>query len=79
MGGDEFIVVLTDDICDQTETRLKELSEKLDAFNREETAFRLAISYGIAYSGEGRFRRRAYDIYMLADSRMYDMKRRHRR
>ena len=79
MGGDEFLVILTGEINGKAEKLLKELSEKADAFNRKETVFQIRFSYGVARNGDAKFGRRANDIYMLADARMYDMKRRHKR
>ena len=79
MGGDEFLVVLTGDMNGNAEVLLKEMSEKAAAFNRTETVFQIRFSYGIARSGDARLGRRANDIYMLADARMYDMKRRHKK
>ena len=79
MGGDEFLVVLTEDQRENVQDRLEELTKKTTAFNLTEKVFQLHFSYGIAGSGEAKLGRRAHDIYMLADARMYDMKRRVRR
>lgn len=78
MGGDEFLVVLTGEDCDTADDRLKRMREIMDEQNRQGTGVPYSVSYGMARNGDGSYGRRTYDVYMLADARMYDMKRRHR-
>ena len=76
MGGDEFIVVLTDDRAMNCTRRIHELYSMINDWNRKEMRFQYSSSYGYAYSYEvpsGLAR----EVYMLADSRMYEMKREH--
>lgn len=75
MGGDEFLVILTGAQRTVVNAKLKELERALVNLNLEEHAFRYSVSYGYAGNHETHFGRRVRDIYMLADRRMYDMKR----
>ena len=76
MGGDEFIVILTGDDCDRAEELITHMNKLIAIRNLEEESFQYSVSWGIAKNGDGRLGRRAHDVYMLADARMYDMKRR---
>ena len=75
MGGDEFLVVLTRDDCDSLEARLARLKALAEEENKKESVFCYRISYGVAENGETDSGRRTHDIFLLADRRMYDMKR----
>ncbi len=75
MGGDEFLVILTGSECVVTEAKLKELEHILFDMNLEEPYFHYSVSYGYASNTETHFGNHVRDIYMLADRRMYDMKR----
>ena len=74
MGGDEFVVILEGDDVDRADVLTERMQEMMRMRNREEAAFCYGVSYGVAYSGEQHLGRRAHDVYMLADQRMYDMK-----
>lgn len=74
MGGDEFIVILTDEQCSFVDDLLHELEKTLKSMNKDEKLFKYGVSYGCAKSTETQYGQRVYDIYMLADKRMYDMK-----
>ena len=76
MGGDEFIVILTGDDCDRAEELITHMNKLIATRNLEEESFQYSVSWGLAKDGDGRLGRRAHDVYMLADARMYDMKRR---
>ena len=76
MGGDEFIVILTDDHAANCTRRIHELYSMIDDWNRKEQHFQYSSSYGYAYSYEVPSGS-AQEVYMLADSRMYEMKREH--
>ena len=76
MGGDEFLVVLTDDRALNCTRRIHELYSMINDWNRKETHFQYSSSYGYAYSYEVPSGS-AHEVYMLADSRMYEMKREH--
>ncbi len=76
MGGDEFIVIMTDDNAPGCTKKLHELYAIIDEWNRKEQAFQYSVSYGYAYSYEVP-NASAKEVYMLADSRMYEMKKEH--
>ena len=76
MGGDEFIVVLTEDRALNTTRRIHDFYSMINDWNHKEQMFQYSASYGYAYSYEvpsGSTR----EVYMLADSRMYEMKKEH--
>lgn len=76
MGGDEFIVILTEDRALSTTRRIHELYSMINDWNHKEQVFQYSASYGYAYSYEVPSGS-AQEVYMLADSRMYEMKREH--
>ncbi|MBR5970455.1 MAG: diguanylate cyclase [Lachnospiraceae bacterium] len=76
MGGDEFIVIMTGEQCAVLSAKLNELERELFDLNLDERKFSYSVSYGYATNQETHYGRRVRDIYMLADRRMYDMKRR---
>ena len=75
MGGDEFLVILTGSECAVTDAKLRELEHALFNMNMDEPYFHYSVSYGYASNTETHFGKHVRDIYMLADRRMYDMKR----
>jgi diguanylate cyclase (GGDEF)-like protein len=76
MGGDEFIVILTEERALSTTKRIHELYSMISDWNHKEQVFQYSASYGYAYSYEVPSGS-AQEVYMLADSRMYEMKREH--
>ncbi len=76
MGGDEFIVVLTEDRAFNCTRRIHNLYSMINDWNRKEQRFQYSASYGYAYSYEVPSGS-AQEVYMLADNRMYEMKREH--
>ena len=74
MGGDEFLIIVTGAQRALVKSKLRELERALFDLNLEEHAFRYSVSYGYASNHETHFGRHVRDIYMLADRRMYDMK-----
>lgn len=76
MGGDEFIVILLEDRSFHVTKRLHELYGLINEWNRKEQLFQYSASYGYAYSYEVPSGS-AKEVYMLADNRMYEMKREH--
>ncbi len=76
MGGDEFIVILTDDRALGCTKRIHGLYSTINIWNKKETRFQYSASYGYAYSHEVPSGS-AQEVYMLADNRMYEMKREH--
>lgn len=76
MGGDEFMIVLTEDRAMNVTRRIHEFYSMLNDWNRKEQAFQYSASYGYAYSYEVPSGL-AQEVYMLADSRMYEMKKEH--
>ncbi len=73
VGGDEFVVVLTD--CDESaiEETLKKWRWKLSELNAADDGITCSISAGAAF-GSGEYK--ASDLLELADERMYHEKRR---
>lgn len=76
MGGDEFIVILMEDRALGVTKRIHELYALISEWNRKEQNFQYSTSYGYAYSYEVPSGS-AKEVYMLADNRMYEMKREH--
>lgn len=77
MGGDEFIVILLEDRTLNLTKRIHELYTIISDWNHKEQVFQYSASYGYAYSYEVP-NGSASEVYMLADSRMYEMKKEHR-
>lgn len=76
MGGDEFIVIFMEDRILNLTRRIHELYSMINDWNHKEQAFQYSTSYGYAYSYEVP-NGSAKEVYMLADNRMYEMKREH--
>lgn len=76
VGGDEFLVSIenpTEELCDEGLQKLRELIKE---FNEGYEEFELSASFGYAFSSEDRsggFE----SVFILADSRMYEMKEKH--
>ena len=78
MGGDEFMAVITGEMVDDVPGLIEELQKKIDESNSSKQNFEYSISYGTASSDDIDYGRRVFDLYMLADKRMYEMKNRRR-
>lgn len=76
MGGDEFIVILMEDRTLNLTKRIHELYSIISDWNHKEQVFQYSVSYGYSYSFEVP-NSSANEVYMLADNRMYEMKREH--
>ena len=76
MGGDEFIVILTEERALNTTRRIHDFYSLMSDWNHKEMMFQYSASYGYAYSYEVPTGS-AQEVYMLADSRMYEMKKEH--
>jgi diguanylate cyclase (GGDEF)-like protein len=76
MGGDEFIVIMLEDKVFNATRRIHEFYSLINEWNHKETNFSYSASYGYAYSYEVP-NGSAQEVYMLADNRMYEMKREH--
>jgi diguanylate cyclase (GGDEF)-like protein len=74
MGGDEFVVILLEDRTLNLTKRIHELYALINEWNNKELVFKYSASYGYAYSYEVP-NGSAKEVYMLADNRMYEMKR----
>ena len=78
IGGDEFLVVIRGATREKNkediEARLKDLEERLWAQDRAESHIIHSVAFGYAFSDE-RPGAHAHDIFLIADSRMYDLKR----
>lgn len=73
MGGDEFIVIMTEDNVAMCSRKLQNLRSMISTWNKKEQKFDYSASYGYAYSNETPTGQ-AKEVYMLADNRMYEMK-----
>ena len=77
-GGDEFVVILRamhkgrDE--ERIRNRLQELEDRLRAQDKPGDKIRHSVSYGYAFSDE-REGMHSHEVFLLADSRMYDLKR----
>ncbi|MCR5179413.1 MAG: GGDEF domain-containing protein [Lachnospiraceae bacterium] len=76
MGGDEFMVIKKGAKAADLEKDLNSLKLGAEEENRRGNVFKYLYSYGTADSSEGE---NVQAVYMLADSRMYEMKEEHHR
>ncbi|SFC88708.1 GGDEF domain-containing protein [Butyrivibrio sp. YAB3001] len=76
MGGDEFVVIMIEDRTLNLTKRIHELYTLINDWNNKEHMFKYSASYGYAYSYEVP-NGSAKEVYMLADNRMYEMKKEH--
>jgi len=74
MGGDEFLVILKDYNLDKTKEILEIFDDDLKKFNdRKDASYTISISYGYASTQENKDYT-GHDVYIISDSRMYEMK-----
>ncbi len=73
MGGDEFIVIMTEDNVAMCSRKIQNLRNMITTWNKKEQKFNYSTSYGYAYSNETPTGQ-AKEVYMMADNRMYEMK-----
>ncbi len=76
MGGDEFMIIKKGAKAADMESDLNSLRLGAEEENRRGNTFKYMYSYGTADSSEGQD---VQAVYMLADSRMYEMKDEHHR
>ena len=76
MGGDEFVVIMLGEHASSCTKRIHEFHALMSDWNRKEQIFQYSASYGYAYSYEVP-NGSSNEVYMLADSRMYEMKKEH--
>lgn len=76
MGGDEFVVIMLGEHASSCTKRIHEFHSLMSDWNRKEQVFQYSASYGYAYSYEVP-NASSNEVYMLADSRMYEMKKEH--
>lgn len=76
IGGDEFLVILMEVTSNEVDSMISILNEQLKQLDLEDPEANHSASYGYAFSSEipGND---AHDVYMLADSRMYEYKRKY--
>ncbi|SFC20022.1 GGDEF domain-containing protein [Butyrivibrio sp. YAB3001] len=79
MGGDEFIVILPYIDNGRTEKDLVTMSDLMTYRNTLESRIKYSASYGYASSDDELLKdiSSAQNVYLLADSRMYKMKKKH--
>lgn len=77
IGGDEFVVVLENTKVKDTESYIYQVSEKLNALNAGDDTYRRSVAAGYAYKSELTKDNNSdpQNVYLLADKRMYDVKR----
>lgn len=85
IGGDEFVAVLENTDVKDTEAYIYNLTERLNALNVKNTSYRRSVAAGYAYRselekmvkeiGDTDIVADPQDVYLLADERMYDIKR----
>ena len=76
MGGDEFVVIMLGEHASSCTKRIHEFHALMSDWNRKEQIFQYSASYGYAYSYEVP-NGSSNEVYMLADSRMDEMKKEH--
>jgi len=76
IGGDEFLVVTESTDSDTLNSLLKLLDKKLLDLDEEDPEINHSVSYGYAFRNETS-EKDAHAVFMLADKRMYDYKRKH--
>ena len=76
MGGDEFIAFIEKPDSDICQKYTAALDDYIAEYNRTGRKFTMSVSYGYAYSSETRTGR-VESVFILADSRMYEMKEKH--
>lgn len=74
IGGDEFTVILKNSSPDEVESHLNKLTGALQAQNVLSPKYVRSVAYGYAFKHET-VEANARSIYLLADKRMYAMKR----
>lgn len=80
MGGDEYIVIKDAENMSQhdIDTDLTRLNDNVSVYNDREQRFKYSAAYGYAQRSDVSgcdIHADAHDVYSIADSRMYDMKR----
>ncbi|WP_026517674.1 GGDEF domain-containing protein [Butyrivibrio sp. MC2021] len=76
IGGDEFLVLMEDVDKEVLEKRLDALKQRLDELDKEDPEVNHSTSYGYAYNSEVK-EEDTHSVFILADKRMYDYKRRY--
>lgn len=74
IGGDEFLVLLKDIPPDELDHMLKILDLRLKELDKTDPEANHSVSYGYAYRSETK-ERDTHSVFMLADKRMYEYKR----
>jgi diguanylate cyclase (GGDEF)-like protein len=79
MGGDEFIVILPFVDTERTDRDLRGFADLLSYRNSTESGLRFSASWGYATSRDSKLSGdvKAQNVYLLADTRMYEMKTKH--
>ena len=76
IGGDEFLVLINTIEKDVLDGMLKELDERLLKLDQEDQEINHSVSYGYAFRSETE-EKNTHAVFMLADKRMYNYKRKH--
>ena len=75
IGGDEFIVIFNKTEATTLDSLLTELDSRLKKLDEEDSEINHSVSYGYCFRSETK-EKDTHSALMLADSRMYDYKRR---
>lgn len=75
-GGDEFLAVFDSIRRDELEALLKKLDNLLLELDKEDPDVNHSVSYGYAFRSETE-EQDVHSVFMLADKKMYDAKRKH--
>ncbi len=75
IGGDEFLVIIKDAEGKDIESMIGRMNSALNVMNALYTEYRRSVAAGYAFKHE-RPDGNSHDVYLLADERMYEIKRR---
>ncbi|MCR5404924.1 MAG: GGDEF domain-containing protein [Butyrivibrio sp.] len=76
IGGDEFLVIIEDSQNVDIDALLGRLSSALNVMNALYTEYTRSVATGYAYRHEFTDEATSHEVYLLADQRMYEVKKR---
>ena len=76
VGGDEFLVIFTQIEKATLDTLLEDMDKKLKALDETDPEANHSVSYGYAFRSEA-VEKDTHTVYMMADKRMYEYKRKY--
>ena len=75
IGGDEFLVILEDTTDGNIEALLGRLTSALNVMNALYSEYHRSVATGYAFRHECPENATSHEVYLLADQRMYELKR----